>query len=486
MKLLDVINSPWAILPDRLREIQSIYETHLRGEKIDIKSIEAKLGEPLNNTHEEIEVRDGVAVIPIHGVIGKRLNLFSKISGGVSTELLKRDIEIALSDDSIESILLDIDSPGGAVDGTQELANFIFNSRGTKPIIALANGTMASAAYWIGAAAHEVYMSSETTVVGSIGVVATHTDVSKAEEKSGIKTTEIVAGHFKRVTSELAPLTEAGREDLQSKVDFIYSIFVSDVAKFKGVSVETVLEHMADGRVFIGSQSIEAGLVDGVSTIDDLITDMSGGLDIIHGGDFVAGQSGSMIENEIIAIEQSLEENEMNTFKISDITVAFLSEHCPDVVALIADNGVAQARDAVLAEGREIGHAEGLIAGVEQETQRVKDVEATLIPGHEALVNKLKFDGKTTGPEAAVQVINAEKAGAGQVLADIKNDSPKVVGNVEVDAGAGEGDDNLDAKTPEERWEASEKVRAEYGTIEAYKAYLNQEAKGNIALMSNK
>ena len=279
MKLLDVMNSPWAILPDKLREIQAIYETHLRGDKIDLKGIEAALGEPLSNVHHEINVIDGVAVVPIHGVIGKRLNMFSKISGGISTELLKRDLQVVLDDESVDSILLDIDSPGGSVDGTQELAQFIFDARSKKPIIALANSTMASAAYWIGAAAHEVHISDNTTQVGSIGVVATHVDKSKRDENEGLKTTEIVAGHFKRVASGLAPLTEEGKDDIQAKVDYVYSVFVADVARFRDVEVDQVLSDMADGQTFIGKQAIEAGLVDGVSTMDQLIADMSGGLD---------------------------------------------------------------------------------------------------------------------------------------------------------------------------------------------------------------
>ena len=185
MKLLDIMNSPWAILPDKLREIQGIYETHLRGDKIDLKGIEAALGEPLNNVHHDIEVIDGVAVVPIHGVIGKRLNMFSKISGGVSTELLKRDLQIVMDDESVDSILLDIDSPGGSVDGTQELAQFIFDARPKKPIIALANSTIVSAAYWIGAAAHDIFISVNTTQVGPLGVVGTHFDTSIRDEVQG-------------------------------------------------------------------------------------------------------------------------------------------------------------------------------------------------------------------------------------------------------------------------------------------------------------
>ena len=134
---------------------------------------------------------------------------------------------------------------------------------------------MASAAYWIGAAADAVVISSDVVQVGSIGVVATHTDVSKSEEMQGIKTTEIVAGKYKRIASQYAPLTQEGRQTIQDHLDYIYSAFVEDVAKFRGVSVDNVLSNMADGRVFIGKQSIDVGLMDGVSTIEKLIEDLN-------------------------------------------------------------------------------------------------------------------------------------------------------------------------------------------------------------------
>jgi signal peptide peptidase SppA len=471
MRILDVLNSPWAILPDKLREIQTIYETHLRGDKIDLKGIEAMLGEPLNNVHMDIEVQNGVAIIPIHGVIGKRLNLFSKISGGVSSELLKRDIQIVLDDESVDSILLDIDSPGGSVDGTQELAQFIFEARSIKPIIALANSTMASAAYWIGSAAHEVHISGDTTWVGSIGVVASHVDESKREEREGVKTTEIVAGHFKRVSSGLAPLTEEGHADIQSKVDYIYSVFVADVANFRDESVETVLANMADGKTFIGNQAVEAGLVDGVFTFDQLVADMSGGLDMVVNGNFAV----NAIDSKIQSINSSSLENSMNTFQIKDITAAFLAEHCAPLVASIGTSAVDSARADLIAEGTTSGMVEGEIAGIAQETQRIKDVEASLIPGHEALIQSLKFDGKTTGPEAAVKVIQAEKSGAGKVLADIESDSPQPASPVAIDAGADDSADDSNLTIDERaknKWDASAETREEYGTYGRLVAFM--------------
>lgn len=271
MKIIDVLTSPWAIVPVKLFEIQEIYRTHLRGDKIDVAAIEAQTGKPLDNKTEHYQVINGTAVIPIQGVIAKKMNLFTQISGGVSTQLVGRDIKEALADDSIKSIVLDIDSPGGTVDGTQELADIVFAGREKKPIVAYSDGMVASAAYWIGSAADKMYISGDTIDIGSIGVVTSHVDYSEYEKKIGIKTTEIYAGKYKRIASDTKPLSKEGKQYIQDQVDYLYSIFVDHVAKHRGVSSEIVLKDMADGKIFIGQQAITAGLVDGVSTIDRII-----------------------------------------------------------------------------------------------------------------------------------------------------------------------------------------------------------------------
>jgi signal peptide peptidase SppA len=271
MRIIDVLTSPWAIVPEKLFEIQEIYRTHLRGDKIDIEAIEAQTGKPLDNKKERYQIVNDTAIIPIQGVIAKKMNLFTQISGGASTHLVGRDIKEALADDSIKSILLDIDSPGGTVDGTQELGDIVFAGRDKKPIIAYSDGMIASAAYWIGSAADKIYISGDTIDIGSIGVVASHVDYSEWEKKVGIKTTEIYAGKYKRIASDTKPLSKEGKQYIQDQVDYLYSIFVDQVAKNRGVSSEKVLKDMADGRIFIGKQAITAGLVDGVSTLDRLI-----------------------------------------------------------------------------------------------------------------------------------------------------------------------------------------------------------------------
>lgn len=414
MKLLDIITAPWAILPDKLTEIQGIYATHLRGEKIDLKAIEAKLGEPLDNQADGYDVVNGVALLPLEGVLAKRMNLFTKISGGTSTELAAADFKEALDRTDVRAIVLAIDSPGGTIDGTQNLSRVIFEGRGRKPIVALVNGMMCSAAYWIGAAADEILLANDTSLVGSIGVVASHVDMSKMEEKAGFKTTEIVAGKFKRIASQYAPLTEAGRATMQEQVDHFYSVFVTDISTYRGVSVDTVLKEMADGRVFIGQQAIQAGLVDGVATEEQLINDLA------------TGGTGAAF---------TVKENDMGKMVLEEpVTAAMLTEKCPSVIAEIQAAAAGTAREGGLKDGLAQGHASGLKEGAEIERKRIQEVEAQTMPGHEALIAKLKADGKTTGPEAAVQVLNAERALAKSRLADITGDAPAAVAQPPVSA----------------------------------------------------
>jgi len=134
---------------------------------------------------------------------------------------------------------------------------------------------MCSAAYWIGAAADKIYCSP-TAEVGSIGVLLTHYDKSGADAAAGIKRTMVTAGSYKRIAGDNAPLTVDGAEYLQTMVDAIYSMFVDDVARFRGVSSDEALSNMANGRIFIGKAAVAAGLVDDIATLTDVIKTTGG------------------------------------------------------------------------------------------------------------------------------------------------------------------------------------------------------------------
>ncbi|HDK41693.1 MAG TPA: S49 family peptidase, partial [Nitrospirae bacterium] len=207
MKILDVLTAPWAIHPDRMKEIIEIYSTQVRAGKMDINTIESKISLFGKKEDEQAyDVINGVAVLDIQGVLSKRASWFMMFFGYAGMQAIGENLKKALADPSVKAVLLNIDSPGGTVDGTAELAQLIYESRGEKPIVAFTDGMIASAAYWIASAADTRYISSDTTEVGSIGVIMTHVDYSQAYEKVGIKITQIVSGKYKNIGSPYKPL----------------------------------------------------------------------------------------------------------------------------------------------------------------------------------------------------------------------------------------------------------------------------------------
>lgn len=457
MKILDILCAPWAIEPSKLIELQAIYSTHMRGEKIDIASVEARLGRPLNNESRAYDIIDGVAILPLEGVVAKRMNLFMQISGGTSTQIASRNLRDALSDPAVHSIIQYVDSPGGTVDGTQAYANEVFAAREVKPIVTLASGLMASAGYWFGSAAQRVYIADTTTQVGSIGVVATHIDISQSEQQRGVKTTEIFAGQYKRIASQYAPLTEAGRKSMQDDVDYLYSLFVGAIATQRGVSVDQVLKDMADGRVFIGQQAIDAGLVDGVSTLDELVAM----LNQERGQPAAAKRAGAALTST----------TQQGT--IMEITAEKIAASHPDIAAAF--------------------RAEGATA----ERQRIQGVEAQLIPGHEALITSLKFDGKSTGGDAAQAVLAAEKTLRGNQAKALANDAPAPLkqtpaATVEPDAAAqAAADAAAEESLPidercKARWDRDASIRKEFTSFEGYLGFEKAQARGGVKILGSK
>lgn len=463
MKLLDVITAPWAIEPGRLLEIQSIYLAHVRGEKADIAAIEARIGKPLANEPKPYTIEQGVAILPVEGVIAKRANMFMEISGGVSTELLGRDLQAALQDPQVHSVVLSIDSPGGTVDGTQALGSLVRSGREQKPIVALANGLMASAAYWIGSAASAVYIADTTTVSGSIGVVRSHTDYSKARADRGITVTEITAGKYKRIASDNAPLSKEGKAHLQAEVDYYYSLFVDAVASHRGVSVETVLEQMADGRTFIGQQGVDAGLVDGIQTLPQVIAALN--------ADYAASLAdprhvrGSQLP-KVASAQKPVPPQPQGAMPMNRDQLA--AEH----PALLAS---------VLAEGR--------AAGAADERNRILQIEAAALPGHDALVARLKADGSVSAGDAALQILAAERQAQANAAAAHQADAPAPVAlvpaaSVQLSAAERQAQEiQAAAAGPVEdrakvQWESNADLRKEFSSLSAYTAYLNATESG--------
>ena len=270
MKLYDLmINSAWSILPEKLNEILRVVEAKQLGE---LKDIEAKLSlADASQAENRYTVNNGVAVIKIYGTLAKRMNIIAAVSGGTSYEMAGKDFKKALSDPAVKTILLDVDSPGGNVSGLMVLTNLIYESRGKKRIIAFCNGLAASAAYYIASAASEVIMSDKSANTGSLGVIGLHMDRSKEYEQKGIRPTVLKAGKFKAVGNEYNPLSKDDKESLQAHLDYLYSIMIQDIARNRAVTTDVADNKMGQGRIFLGEQSISAGLADSIESFDSLL-----------------------------------------------------------------------------------------------------------------------------------------------------------------------------------------------------------------------
>jgi signal peptide peptidase SppA len=207
-------------------------------------------------------IHNGVAIIPICGLLTKNESFASLFFDMTSYEDIKDVVDAALNDIEVKSILLDIDSPGGEVSGLFDLVDFIYESRSIKPIYAIANDYAFSAAYAIASAASKIFVN-RTSGVGSIGVIATHVDVSEFDKKEGIKYTTIFAGDKKNDLSPHEPISDEAISDLQKEVDRLYKMFVDLVARNRNISTAQIRATQA--ALYYGADSLSLGLADEVA-----------------------------------------------------------------------------------------------------------------------------------------------------------------------------------------------------------------------------
>ncbi len=273
-----VYDQPWAILPAALAAIVDLVDLRIEGVRLSRDEIDARLAAAREGAGPRLgRQRSGtVAVIPIYGVLTHRANLFADISGATPVTALRQAFREALADPEVSAIVFDVDSPGGAIDGVPEFASEVLAARGQKPLVAVANTLMASAAYWIGSATDEI-VATPSSLVGSIGVVTAHTDTSAMGEAMGVRTTLISAGKYKTEGNEYAPLGDEARAHIQSIVDDAYGLFVDAVARGRGTTAAAVRSGYGEGRVLTPKRARAAGLIDRVDTLEGAIARLASG-----------------------------------------------------------------------------------------------------------------------------------------------------------------------------------------------------------------
>jgi len=211
-----------------------------------------------------MEIIDGIALISLNGALMKHVQ---SMQSGTSTVLARRCIRAAVEDDRVKGILLKIESPGGTVAGTKELADEVAKANAIKPVRAFVSDLCASAAYWI-ASQCESIEANATAMVGSIGTYCVVVDSSAAAEQSGLKVHVIKAGKYKGAGAAGTEVTEEDIADVQEKIDGLNYFFLDAVSNGRKLLFEQVSE-MADGRVHLANKALELGLIDGVSTADE-------------------------------------------------------------------------------------------------------------------------------------------------------------------------------------------------------------------------
>mgnify|MGYP003531629894 FL=1 len=437
-----VFNKPLMVTQDYAETIAVVLSDRLN---LDVEGLQIKSDA---KDQRVATTNKGVAVIPIVGSMSHRSTGIEAMSGMTSYTTLQKQFEAAFNDPKVGSILMDIDSPGGSVAGAFDFRDYLMSKKGTKPVYALARDAMCSAAYLIGSTADKVY-ATQTARVGSIGVVAMHTDASGKMEKEGLKPTFISAGKFKTAGNPYEKLEGEKLKYLQDSVDESYDMFINAVADARGIDKKAIRD--TEARVYGGKKAVEIGLADGIRTYESVIAEMSA-------PNFTT--QGIRMENEL-NIEEA---------KIADLTAANTK--------LQSDNEAL--RKQVLDAGFKIT-SEGLIAKEAPEMIYVggEQIDASTLPKSVVDALKEKADTELTSL-ATSEYPNLKASVAKKLYATFGEDEEmkEAIAAFNTKMGSfleekGDTDPGVEQKTAQEKYDIAVKANMEATGADKITAYAN-------------
>ena len=444
----------WAIEPDILKSLCRLDE---------IKSLSFQSERRLSNTRS-VMIRDGTAVIPLHGPITARSDLFTFFLGGTSLSDLAKDFQTALDDDQVKAILFDVDSPGGVALGPSEMADAIFKARGKKPIWSYVGRNCSSAAYWI-ASATEKIIANPSALLGSIGVVTT-IPVQEQPDSEGYKNIEIVSSNAKQKRPD--PRTEEGMAEIKRELNDLEAQFIEAIAKYRNVSVSAVKNDFGQGGVLIGKNAVASGMADSLGSYEEVIAEL----------------------NQKISTNKQINFMSKETIERSAINADFIKSEFPDIAEKLAKENSekirSETKETSFAEGKKAGFNEG----IKSERERILAIEEASLPGHEDLVAKAKQDVDMTADKLALQIIAREKQrGTKYVDAqkEAEKEMPKVAPNFE---SASQEKTKIDKDAPlseraKTEWQNDAKLRSEFADdYDAYFAYKKASEANQVKILS--
>jgi signal peptide peptidase SppA len=208
------------------------------------------------------------AIIDISGPTTKYPTSFSSVMGGTSTLMVQKALREAMKDESVNSVMLRLETPGGTVNGAFELADDIAKLKKVKPIFAFADGQATSAGQLFMSQATKAF-ADKTSMLGSIGVMTTLNDTSEAAKNAGIKPILFASGKYKGIGQPGLPVTEDHKEVIQERVDSLAQMFFETVGKGRTLTPKFVQSLQA--KVFLAGEAKRLNLIDDVCTLDEAL-----------------------------------------------------------------------------------------------------------------------------------------------------------------------------------------------------------------------
>ncbi len=431
---ISALSKHWAIEPQALQSIQ----TCLRESQTRLSLFSEQ---PMQNTHL-VSVRNGIAVISVHGIITARADIFTFLMGGTPLDLLAKEFQKALNDDEIKAILLDIDSPGGVATGPAEMAEIIFNARKNKPIWAYIGRNGCSAAYWLACAAENI-VAHKSALVGSVGVVST-IPMQETPDKDGYRQIEVVSSNAKNKRPD--PRTPEGLAEVRRELNCIEREFITAIANYRGLTPEYIQQNFGQGGVHIGAEAVKANMIDMLGSYESVIATLI--------------QTINPMTNKGV---NTMSDNE-NTIKKDHITTDYLNRERPELYNIIKAEGA------------------------KEERKRLAAIEEIGMIGYESLIKAAKENPEMTAEKLAVQIIAAEKAKGAEYIASLQ-EAAKNMPDISPSATTMPEQLSCQGATPEERaeneWKANGKIRAEFsGDKEAFMAFYTANEKGLVKLQN--
>ena len=221
-----------------------------------------------------INMEGSLAIVPIKGKLASKENWLTRMFGIMTYETLSNVLATITADGGVTDVLLDVDSPGGMAKGIEIGAEAIEATKEAGiPVSTHTSSEMASAAYWLGSAGDPI-MASEHAEVGSIGVIAVHTEYVEAFKKAGIKHTVMRKGDEKALATPFEKLSAPAKAQIDASMERSYQSFIGAVSDNTGLPRDYVAENLATGKMFTAEEALGVNMINEIVSYNDAVNNI--------------------------------------------------------------------------------------------------------------------------------------------------------------------------------------------------------------------